>query len=114
MDSSERSLLGKCLGFVPTNRKPKRFQSLQDISRFYRKIRLHAFFNNLDQTIDDRLQKGFSQEDEFTRLEKRNSTFTPREGQFEAVDKFIDKCREDIAVVVLSATTRLNGNEERH
>ena len=42
------------------------------------------------------------QEDEFTRLERRNSTFTPREGQFEAVDKFIDKCRKDIAVTELS------------
>ena len=61
------------------------------------------------------LQTGFSQEDEFTRLEKRNSTFTPREGQFEAVDKFIDKCRKDIAVAELSGPTRsnLNDNEEK-
>ena len=49
LDSSECSLLGKGLGFVPTNRKPEKFQSLQDLSKFYRKIRLHAFFNNLDQ-----------------------------------------------------------------
>ena len=54
LDSSECSLLGKGLGCVPTNRKPEKFQSLQDLSKFYRKIRLHAFFNNLDQTIDDR------------------------------------------------------------
>ena len=69
------------------------------------------FFNNLDQTIDHRL----SQEDEFTRLKKRDSTFTPREGQFEAVDKFIDKCRKDIAVAVLSGPARsnLNDNEEK-
>ena len=55
------------------------------------------------------------QEDEFTRLEKRNSTFTPREGQFEAVDKFIDKCRKDIAVAELSGPTRsnLNDNEQK-
>ena len=114
-DNSDCSLLGKGLGFVRTNRKPEKFQSLQDLSKFYRKIRLHAFFNNLDQTIDDRLQTGFSQEDEFTRLEKRNSTFTPREGQFEAVDKFIDKCRKDIAVAELSGPTRsnLNDNEEK-
>ena len=115
LDSSECSLLGKGLGFVPTNRKPEKFQSLQDLSKFYSKIRLHAFFNNLDQTIDDTLQTGFSQEDEFTRLEKRNSTFTPREGQFEAVDKFIDKCRKDIAVAELSGPTRsnLNDNEQK-
>ena len=69
----------------------------------------------MDQTIDDRLETGFSQEDEFTRLEKRNSTLTPREGQFEAVDKFIDKCRKDIAVDELSGPTRsnLNDNEEK-
>ena len=107
--------MAKGLGFVPTNRKPEKFQSLQDLSKFYRKIRLHAFFNNLKQTIDDRLQTGFSQEDEFTRLEKRNSTFTPRDGQFEAVDKFIDKCRNDIAMAELSGPTRsnLNDNEEK-
>ena len=88
------------------------FQSLQDLSKFYSKIRLHAFFNNLDQTIDGRLQMGFSQEDEFTRLEKRSSTFTPREGQFEAIDKFIDKCRKDIAVAEPSAPTRSNLNDD--
>ena len=69
----------------------------------------------MDQTIDDRLQTGFFQEDKFTRLEKRDSSFTPREGQFEAVDKFIDKCRKDIAVAELSGPTRsnLNDNEEK-
>ena len=114
-DSSECSLLSKGLGFVPTNWKPEKFQSLQDLSKFYRKIRFHAFFNNFDQTIDDRLQTQFSQEDEFTRLEKRDSTFTPCEGQFEAVDKFIDECRKDIAVAERSGPTRsnLNDNEEK-
>ena len=70
--------------------------------------------NNLDQTIDDRLQTRFSQEDEFTRLEERDSTFTPREGQFDSVDKFIDKGRKDIAMAELSGHTRsnLNDNEE--
>ena len=68
LDSSECSLLGKGLGFVPTN-IPEKFQSLQDLSKFNRKNRLHACFNNLDQTIDDILQTGFSGEDEFIRLE---------------------------------------------
>ena len=73
------------------------------------------FFIIGTRSIDDRLQTRFSQEDEFTRLEKRNSTFTPCEGQFEAVDKFIDKCRKDIAVAELSGPTRsnLNDNEEK-
>ena len=62
----------------------------------------------MDQPIDDRLQTGFSGKDEFTRLEKRSSTFTPHEGQFEA----IDKCRKDIAVVELSAPTRSNLNDD--
>ena len=44
LDSSECILLGKGLGFVPTNRKPEKFQNLQDLSKFYRKIRLLAFF----------------------------------------------------------------------
>ena len=90
-----------------------KFQNLEDLSKFYRKIRLHAFFNNLDQAIDDRLQTGFSLEDEFTRLEKRNSTFTPCEGQFEAVDKFIDNCRKDIVVAELSGPTRSNLNDNK-
>ena len=54
----------------------------------------------------------FSKEDEFTRLEKRNSTFTTREGQFEGTDKFIDQCRKDIAVAELSALTRSNLNDD--
>lgn len=73
LDSSERNILGKGLGFVPTNRKPDKFQCLQDLSRFYRKVRLHAFFNDLDQTIDDRLSLGLSDDDEFSRLKKKHS-----------------------------------------
>ena len=65
----------------------------------------------LSLKINDRLQTGFSQEDEFTRLQKRDSTFTPCEGQFEAY-KFIDKCRKDIAVAKLSAPTRSNLNDD--
>ena len=107
LDNFERSVLGKGLGFVPTNRKPEKFQCLEDLSKFYRKIRLHAFFNNLDQTVDDRFQAGHS-DDDFCRFQKSQSSFTPREGQFEAVDRFIGKCRQDISMTEFSVPKRSN------
>ena len=41
LDNFEPSVLGKGLGVVPTNRKPEKFQCPEDLSKFYRKIRLH-------------------------------------------------------------------------
>ena len=98
LDDSERSLLRKGLGFVPVNKRPNTMQSLEDLNRFYRKVRLHAFFNNLDQTVDERNKETDSCDDEFKILKKASgSSFTPKEGQFQAVDRFISKCRDDFS-----------------
>ena len=56
------------------------------------------FFNNLDETIDDRNHATDLPDDEFMNFKRQSgAAFTPKEGQFDAVDRFISKCRDDFS-----------------
>ena len=78
LDDSECSRLRKGLGFLPVE-QPDPVRNLEDLNRFYRMVRLHAFFNNLDQTVDERNHGTDLPDDEFTNFKRQyGSSFTPK------------------------------------
>ena len=98
LDKDEEELLSKGMSFVPTSDKADIFKSLDDLENFYRKVRLKAFFSEIDE--DDQES---SSESEFNKYEEKMKKFTPKAGQFEGVDKYIESCKKQIKVEHIGA-----------
>ena len=96
---AEKSVLEKGLSFIPHARTVDSFQTLEDAQRLYRKIRLKAHFSNCDETKDN-----IDDQNEFVikAYNKKPSTYTPRQGEFEAVDNYISTCQKQIKTINLS------------
>ena len=47
----ERKVLSKGLSFIPTSAKNNRNKTNVDLQRFYRRVKLHAYFNDPDKPI---------------------------------------------------------------
>ena len=100
LSSDEEELLQKGLSFVPLSGKVDAYATLDDAENLYRKIRLKSFFgDNPDESnmvggsleeTEERTDDGFSKY-----LEKLNR-FTPKAGEYEAVDTFIKNCRKEV------------------
>ena len=85
----ERKVLSKGLNRVPVEEQANEFDLRRNLDAFYRRIRLTYHFQ--DQENSD----GYA-EDTFDTLQRRRSSWTPPEGESRTVDKFIDKCRDEI------------------
>ena len=49
----ERKVLSKGLSFIPTSAKNNRNKTNVDLQRFYRRVKLHAYFNDPDKPISE-------------------------------------------------------------
>jgi hypothetical protein len=101
LDPAGKSILAKGLKFIPA-RRACHIQLEEDLERFYRRLRLHAHFN---QNYDDAMiQLGDNDDNEedgyFNKFQpKIPKTWTPSEGAFASLDLFIHKTRTDIAKI---------------
>ena len=97
LSKDEEQVLEKGLSFVPVSSTVDAYKTLDDVENFYRKIRLKAFFaGNVDQS-----QMPVDIEDDLL-AKKKFTKFTPKPGEFEAVDSYIQTCRKQIKKLKLS------------
>ena len=92
LSNDETSILQKGLGYVPEATKVDAFQTLADTEHFFRKIRLTAHF--AEKTED--LSEEKNDTDQIPKFEKNPSLYTPPQGEYEAVDSYINTCRQQM------------------
>lgn len=88
----QKSLLSKGLGFVPNKSEPSPSQVDTDMTMFFRRIKLHAHFNDPEKAFVNDNQP----DDDFANLQRKKSTWTPPDGEFQGVDTFIKACSSDV------------------
>ncbi|KAK3736563.1 hypothetical protein QZH41_003138 [Actinostola sp. cb2023] len=84
LTETERTVLKKGLTFVPTKNTTNEYQVKADCEKFYRRLRLKAHFHGQDNEPTD---------DPFAKFNNKISTWTPPQGEFSAIDHYIDRCR---------------------
>ena len=107
LSKEEENLLEKGLSFVPVSKTTDSYKTLDDTDNLYRKIRLKAYF----ASQPDSSQISGSQEEEessdlLNEFKKKKKKFTPKSGEFEAVDNYISTCKKEISKVNLSESTK--------
>ena len=90
LTDEEKEVLAKGLNFVPAPKHLDKISTLQDLDEFYRRIKLHAFFNDPNKAFING-----SEEDHFHNYKQKNSSWVPPTSD-EAIENFILKCRDDI------------------
>lgn len=103
LTNDEINLLNKGLSFVPRAQKIDPFKTLDDAENFYRKVRLTAYFETKDE--EDRV---VPEKNDFNMYHEKLNIFTPKPGQFEGVDTFINGCRKAIKTKDLLKTVEQN------
>ena len=91
LSEAETSVLSKGLNFVPANNKVDEYQVKAGCEKYFRRLRLKAHFHDQADTLTDSAAP--AETDHFARFDAKVSTLTPPEGQFSAVDHYIDRCR---------------------
>ena len=91
LTEAETSVLSKGLTFVPVNSKIDEYQVKADCEKYFRRLRLKAHFHGHTDTLTDNTTP--AEKDLFAKFDSKLSTWTPPEGQFSAVDYYIDRCR---------------------
>ena len=91
----ERKVLSKGLSFIPTSAKNNRNKTNVDLQRFYRHVKLHAYFNDPDKPISENsdVTKEYSV---FNKYKKAASSWTPTDVH-PSISRFILRCSEDIS-----------------
>ena len=84
----ETSVLSKGLTFVPVNNKVDEYQVKADCEKYFHRLRLKAHFHGQADTLTDSAAP--AETDHFARFDAKVSTWTPPDGQFTAVDHYID------------------------
>lgn len=97
LSAAERQVLGKGLKFIPTPRHVSEDDILLDLDRFYRRVRLHAHFNNPNKSIHD----GQPDEDPYSKYQRKTSDWTPLTSPA-GVEHFIERCREEVKLISLN------------
>lgn len=103
LTEAERSVLSKGLTFVPLKKAIDEFQTKADCENLYRRIRLWTHFHNDGESESQPIPDSI---DPFAKFNPKESTCTPPEGEFSAVDHYIDdRCRRAINNVDFKAKT---------
>ena len=94
MSDSERDILSRGLNFVPTKPSTDKFSTSFDVHQYYRRLRLAAHFGSTEtptgpatDLMDGKVDPQFP---------KEPSTWTPKAGEFSALERYIDTCESDI------------------
>ena len=98
LSEAEKSVLGEGLTFVPVERNINEYKTKADCEKFYRLLRLKAHFHGRD-TVDTVA----TPEDCFAKFNRKVSTWNPPEGNFSAVDHYIDRCRQSVDALKFEA-----------
>ena len=101
LSEAEKSVLSKSLTFVPLKKSTDEYRVKVDCEKFYRRVHLHAHFHNGEASA---LQATLDTCDPFDRLHTKESTWTPPQGKFTAIDHYVDCCPR--AVNALDFKTR--------
>ena len=110
LSTNERNVLAKGLKFIPAPKNNDRNVINDSVARFFRKIRLHAYFNDPN--------KGFMEipddvDDPFAKYKKRSSKWTPTDSPL-VIDNFISRCREEIDLVNdIPSQPNISNDEQR-
>ena len=86
------SLLSRGLSFIPVNQNFNKSNTQEDLQRFFRRVKLHAHFNDPDKpitNIDD------NEDSLLNKYKKSSSSWTPSDVH-PSIDNFISRCKEDI------------------
>lgn len=102
---SERSVLNKGLSFVPVKRGTDEYQARADCEHVFRRLRLKAHFRNNEESD---AQPAYETIDPFEKFNRKESTWTPPDGQFSALDHYIDRCRRSVNAVDFKARAQFN------
>ena len=108
LSEAEKSVLQKGLNFIPIKPTTDEFTSKEDCEKFYRRLRLKAFFHDKDhdsseQSIENQDQQNGEivsepkEELVFEQLNPKKSTWVPPPGKFSSLDHYIQRCRTEIA-----------------
>ena len=84
----ERSVLAKGLKFVPNSGPIDLFSIKENTEAFFCHLRLKAHFHNQSSTYNNK--------DIFEQDNPKKSSWSPPEGQFSSLDRFVRQCRHDI------------------
>ena len=116
----ERNVLAKGLKYVPVTKHVDQFQVLSDAQQFYRRLRLKAYFHSQEDedsdTENDDTPLSPPPTSYLQELQKTKSDFTPKEGQLQVLDYYIDKCENEINKLNFNQQQRrrnINPDEEK-
>ena len=101
---AEKSVLRKGLTVVPV-KSTDEYRVKADCEKFHRRFRLRAHFHRGEATEPQATPDTC---DPFDKLHNKESTWTPPEGKFTAIDHYADRCRR--AVNALDFKTRTHQN----
>ena len=90
LSEDEKKVLSKGLTFVPTIDFLDKSSTLHDLDKFYRRVKLHAFFNDPNRGFID-----ITEDDEYKRYRKTNSSWIPPIS-VHGIDNFISRCKEEV------------------
>ncbi|GFS06585.1 hypothetical protein ElyMa_004709500 [Elysia marginata] len=97
LPEAQRQVLSKGLKFVPLTSTTDKFQLFKDMESFYRRLRLKFHFSHSPtHNVGDDNNNDDDDSKYFKSLRKQKTGWTPNEGDNNALDLFIDKCRHDI------------------
>ncbi len=96
LSATERSVLSKGLKFVPTKPKVDKFTLKTDLEAFYRRLKLHAHFNDPNKTIRDTATDPVEMPPASIKKWMPKSTWTPREEVQTSLGRYISTCRAEI------------------
>ena len=101
LSEAEKSVLSKGLTFVPVKKSTDEYRVKADCEKFYRRVHLRAHFHNGEASASHATPNTC---DPFEKPHTKESTWTPPEGNFTAIDHYVDRCRR--AVNALDFKTR--------
>ena len=90
LTQAKKSVLSKGFTFVPVNNKVDEYQVKADCKKYYRRLRLKADFHRQANNKKDNEPNDGSEP--FEKFDAKISKWTPPDGQFSAVDHYIDQC----------------------
>ena len=83
------------MNFIPVNSKFNNAKTKEDLQRFYRRVKLHSYFNDPDKHIQ---HDPTSEESIFNKHKRTMSSWTPSDIH-PSIATFISRCDEDISRV---------------
>ena len=88
----ERTVLSKGLNFIPTPKSEDKNATLQDLESFFRRLKLHAHFNDHNKVV---CNEDSASDNLFDKFKTHKSSWVPPIA-IPAIDNFISRCKEEV------------------